>query len=160
MEGGEREEECLLEGLVSTSWTNQLHLIPLWNQLYIRRQIYTPVFHNKPIPLPPPSLSTKLWHSTISFCSISCFVVYSSLISLRSTTVFFKQLSVQKRNLSRQQAEFLDEIQTKVLKVFLRAIHSHLYSFALRFLFLQTHATSYIFYCSVTAYTVHIFFSF
>ncbi len=43
------------------------------------------------------------------------------------------------------EAEFLDEIQTKVLRVFLRAIHSHLYSFALRFLFLQIHATSYVF---------------
>jgi len=30
------------------------------------------------------------------------------------------------------EAEFLDEIQTKVLRVFLLAIHSHLYSFALR----------------------------
>jgi hypothetical protein len=43
------------------------------------------------------------------------------------------------------ETEFLDEIQTKVLKVFPLAIHSHLYNFALRFLFLQTHATSYIF---------------
>ncbi len=42
-------------------------------------------------------------------------------------------------------AEFLDEIQTKVLRVFLLVIHCHLYSFALRFLFLQTHATSYSF---------------
>jgi hypothetical protein len=42
-------------------------------------------------------------------------------------------------------AEFLDEIRTKVLRVFLLAIHSHLYSFALRFLFLQTHAISYSF---------------
>jgi hypothetical protein len=33
------------------------------------------------------------------------------------------------------EAEFLDEIQTKVFRVFLLAIHSHLYSFALRFLF-------------------------
>jgi hypothetical protein len=32
----------------------------------------------------------------------------------------------------------------KVLRVFLLAIHSHLYIFALRFQFLQTHATSYI----------------
>ncbi len=32
------------------------------------------------------------------------------------------------------EAEFLDEIQTKV-------IHSHLYSFAFRFLFLQTQTT-------------------
>jgi hypothetical protein len=47
-------------------------------------------------------------------------------------------------------AEFLDEIQTKVLRVFLLAIHSHLYSFALRFLFLLIHATSYRFYCLVT----------
>jgi hypothetical protein len=28
------------------------------------------------------------------------------------------------------EAEFLDEIQTKVLRVFLLAIHRHLYSFA------------------------------
>ncbi len=40
------------------------------------------------------------------------------------------------------EAEFMDEIQTKVLIVFLLVIHSHLYSFALRFLFLQTYATS------------------
>jgi hypothetical protein len=39
----------------------------------------------------------------------------------------------------RPEAEFLDEIQTKVLRVF--AIYSYLYSFALRFLFLETHAT-------------------
>ncbi len=44
-----------------------------------------------------------------------------------------------------KEAEFLNEIQTKVSRVSLLAIHSHLYSFALRFLFLQTHATSYSF---------------
>ncbi len=44
------------------------------------------------------------------------------------------------------ETEFLDEIQPKV---FLLAIHSELYSFALRFLFLLTHATSYSFYSSV-----------
>ncbi len=38
------------------------------------------------------------------------------------------------------EAVFLNEIQTRVLEVFLLAIHSHLYSFALRFL--QTHTTS------------------
>ncbi len=43
------------------------------------------------------------------------------------------------------EAEFLDEIQAKFSRVFLLAIHSHLYSFTLRFLFLQTHATSYSF---------------
>jgi hypothetical protein len=37
----------------------------------------------------------------------------------------------------RPEAEFLDEIQTKVLRVCLLDIQSHLYSFALRFLFLQ-----------------------
>ena len=41
------------------------------------------------------------------------------------------------------EAEFLDKIQTKVFRVFLLVIHGHLYIFALRFLFLQTHATSY-----------------
>jgi hypothetical protein len=50
------------------------------------------------------------------------------------------------------ETEFLGEIQTKVLRVFLLAIPSHLYSFALRFLFLQTHATSYSFYSSVTVH--------
>jgi hypothetical protein len=51
------------------------------------------------------------------------------------------------------EAEFLDEIQTIV---FLLAIHSHLFSFAVRFLYLQTHATSDSFYSSVTdlLYTV------
>jgi hypothetical protein len=34
-------------------------------------------------------------------------------------------------------AEFLDEILTKVLKVFLLAIYSHIHSFAMRFLFLS-----------------------
>jgi hypothetical protein len=47
------------------------------------------------------------------------------------------------------EATFLDEIQKKILKVFLLAIQSHLYSFALRFLFLQTHATSYSFYSAL-----------
>ncbi len=51
------------------------------------------------------------------------------------------------------EAKFLDESQTKDLRVFLLAIQSHLYSFALRFLFLQTHVTSYSF-CSALLYTV------
>jgi hypothetical protein len=50
-------------------------------------------------------------------------------------------------------AKFWDEIQSKVLRVFLLAIQSQLYSFSLRFLFLQTHATSYSFY-SALLYTV------
>jgi hypothetical protein len=49
----------------------------------------------------------------------------------------------------------VQEIQTKVIRVFILAISSHLYSFGLRFLFLQTHATSYKFYSSATVqYTV------
>jgi hypothetical protein len=46
------------------------------------------------------------------------------------------------------EAEFLDEIQTKVLRDFLLAIHNHLFAF--RFIFLQIHATSYNFFSSVT----------
>ncbi len=38
--------------------------------------------------------------------------------------------------LSQLEAEFLDETQTKVLRVFLLAIQRHLYSFALRLIFL------------------------
>jgi hypothetical protein len=52
--------------------------------------------------------------------------------------------------MKRPEVEFLGEIKTKV---FLLAIQSHLYSFALRYLFLQTHATSYSFY-SALLYTV------
>jgi hypothetical protein len=48
------------------------------------------------------------------------------------------------------EAECLDEIQTKSLRVFLLAIQSHPYSFALKFLFLQTHATSYGFHSEYT----------
>jgi hypothetical protein len=57
--------------------------------------------------------------------------------------------SQRKIGLACTEAEFLDEIQTKVLRVFLLTIHSHLYRFVLRFLFLQTHTTSYGFYSSV-----------
>ncbi len=51
-------------------------------------------------------------------------------------------------NVSRGQ--ILGQNPDKSLRVFLLAIHSHLYSFALKFLFLQTHSTSYSFYSSVT----------
>jgi hypothetical protein len=47
-------------------------------------------------------------------------------------------------------AEFLDEIQTKILRVFLLIIHSHPNSSALKFLFLQTATTS----CVQLQYTV------
>ncbi len=50
------------------------------------------------------------------------------------------------------ETEFLDEIQTKVLRVFLLVKHSRLYSFALRFAFLQANATSYDFNCSIAVH--------
>ncbi len=50
----------------------------------------------------------------------------------RSITIVFSQ------NFAQPEAEFMDEIQTKALSAFLLVILSHLYSFALRFLFLQT----------------------
>jgi hypothetical protein len=43
------------------------------------------------------------------------------------------------------EAKFLTEIKTKVLRVFLLSINNHLYSFAVRFQFLETHTTSYSF---------------
>ncbi len=47
----------------------------------------------------------------------------------------------------------MEENKTKVLRVFLLTIQSHLFSFTLRFLFLQPQATSYSFY-SAFMYTV------
>jgi hypothetical protein len=46
------------------------------------------------------------------------------------------------------ETEFWEKIHTKVFRVS-SLLFSHLYSFALRFIFLQTHATSYSFYSSV-----------
>jgi hypothetical protein len=57
-----------------------------------------------------------------------------------------------KRNMLPMPESTEAEFQTKVLRVFLFAIHSHLYSFSLRFLSLQTHATSYSFCSSVTVH--------
>jgi hypothetical protein len=70
----------------------------------------------------------------------------------RNIQIFAKKLFSKKLrrkcdgNYRRPEAEFLDEIQTKILRVYLLAIYRNLYSFALRFLLLQTHATSYRFY--------------
>jgi hypothetical protein len=57
------------------------------------------------------------------------------------------------RSQGRSEAEFLDEIQTKVLRAFVLAIHSHLYSFALRFLFFQLRLSLTYLYSTVD--TVH-----
>jgi hypothetical protein len=43
------------------------------------------------------------------------------------------------------EAKFLDKMQTKIWGVLLLVLHSHLYSFSLGYLLLQTHATSYSF---------------
>jgi hypothetical protein len=56
----------------------------------------------------------------------------------------------ERRKLDRK--TLVQEIQTKVIRVFILAITSHLYSFGLRFLFLKTRATSYSFYSSVTVH--------
>jgi hypothetical protein len=50
------------------------------------------------------------------------------------------------------EAEFLDVIGTKVLRVVLLVSHKSRCSFASRFLFLKTHATSYNFYSSATVH--------
>ncbi len=67
---------------------------------------------------------------------------YSLFVLINTIESLLANLFITKIN--QTGAEFLDEIQTKALRVFLLAIHSHLYSIALRFLFLQTHATSYV----------------
>ncbi len=68
----------------------------------------------------------------------------SSFRKVQTKTMTENQLDrgVHPGFLIKPEAEFLDEIKTKVLRVFLHAIHGHLYSFALRFIFLQNHATS------------------
>ncbi len=63
---------------------------------------------------------------------VYCTVLYSGRLSIFLCLVFC----------ATTEAEFLDEIQIKVLRLFLLAIYSHLYRLALRFLFLQTHETS------------------
>ncbi len=50
------------------------------------------------------------------------------------------------------EAAFFDEIQTKVLRVFLLVIHSHLYSFAWDFYFFKLMQPHTIFYSSVTVH--------
>ncbi len=64
--------------------------------------------------------------------------------------MFLSKSVTKLEDLMVQDADFLEEIQTKVWRVFLLVIHSHLYSLAMRFLFFQTHATSYSFYICIT----------
>ncbi len=66
-----------------------------------------------------------------------------SLVNKVAVQTSFRRI-VNSGRFQTKEAEFLDEIQTKVFRVFLLAVNSHIYSFALRYLFLQTQATSYI----------------
>ncbi len=66
------------------------------------------------------------------------------------STALFNWFSTLRFQHDAAEAEFLEEIQAKVLL----AIHSHLFSLALRFLFLQTHTTSYSFYRSTTVHCI------
>ncbi len=47
----------------------------------------------------------------------------------------FSSIYMAESSICIPEAKFLDEIQTKGIRVFLLAVHSHLYSFALRFYF-------------------------
>jgi hypothetical protein len=76
--------------------------------------------------------------------------VYQSLLIY--TTLHDPLFSLDSTFKRRVEAEFLEEIQTKIFGVFLLAVHRHLYSFDLKFLFLQTYAASYKFYSSVTVH--------
>ncbi len=81
-------------------------------------------------------------HDTVPLDRRTTFNKHCATIGLEFYTQIIFSANVHGNS---PEAEFLDEIQTKVLRVFLLAIHSHLYSFALRFIFLQTHATSSLF---------------
>ncbi len=93
---------------------------------------------NKKFLLPFP-VFFPIWLNKQSRCSHSVYVMISGWRGGRGWGI------LRTKGRHRTVAEFLDEIQTKVIRVFLLAIHSHLYSLALRFIFLQTHATSYVF---------------
>jgi hypothetical protein len=64
--------------------------------------------------------------------SLFSLYLFSSLIPLRDDKIV---KTTNTSLFSSSEAEFSDEIQKKVLRVFLLAIHSHLYGFALRFIF-------------------------
>ncbi len=67
-------------------------------------------------------------------CCFRCFVVDFAATSLVVEVTCPTTASLDVAAIS--EVEFFDEIQTKVLRVFLLGIHSHLYSFPLKFLFL------------------------
>ncbi len=79
---------------------------------------------------------------------VECCGQYGQVRSTIVTTVLQQTvitvMAVNKFRCLRPEAKFLDG-QTKVLRVFLLVIHSHLCGFALRFLFLQIHTTSFLF---------------
>ncbi len=83
-------------------------------------------------------------------------LVFSMITEILTWIVFLRGVAAPRRAydvdwqlpVSYSEAEFLDEIQMKVLSVFLLAIHSRLYSIALRFHFKLTQL--------LTVFTVHI----
>ncbi len=96
-----------------------------------------------------------------------CTVVFALIVAKPLPRIFLKQIwtrwpsgralffgrlrsLLSPSQLERSKSEFLDEIEKKGLRVFFLVIHSHLNSFALRFLFLRTYAISYSFYSSLT----------
>ncbi len=64
--------------------------------------------------------------------------------SKRRTKPTSKDIEIERMTDTR--GRILDEIQTIFLRVFLLVIQSYLYSFALRFILLQSHATSHVFF--------------
>ncbi len=91
----------------------------------------------------------------IKLCDDSCETVYLHTRPYRiRTNMLNVHFLVRKMFRTLTETEFLEKIQTKVLRVLILAKHSRLYSFALWFAFLQANATSYDFNCSVAVYTV------
>ncbi len=93
-----------------------------------------------------------LWEVLFLFCLVQYYLPFSYLFTCQLRTC---RMCVMWWECKKTEAKYLDNIQTKVFRVFLLAIHSHLYSFALRVIFLQTQATSYSFYSSVTVCTLY-----
>jgi hypothetical protein len=84
----------------------------------------------------------------------SIFALNLQLVHLSATDLLSTRVVEEgERRSKNTEAEFLNDIQTKVIRVSLLAIQSHVYISALRFLFLQTYTTSYNFY-SALLYTV------
>ncbi len=69
-------------------------------------------------------------------CCFKCFVVFFAAVSVVVEVTCHTVATASLNVAATAEVEFFDEIQTKVLRVFLFGIHSLLYSFPLKFLFL------------------------